>query len=64
MATHAKALRALAVSEQPERLVAIPSPAKVRARAAKIRRGWTKTQRRRRAQLARYLVWRQLLGGT
>jgi hypothetical protein len=63
MATPAKALRTPHRDQQPDRLMSIPNPANVRARAAEIRRGWTPSQRRHRAQLARYMVWRKLLGG-
>lgn len=39
----------------------IPSPAMVRATAAEIRRSWTPRQRRRRAQVAHYILLQQLL---
>jgi hypothetical protein len=42
----------------------IPSPAKVRAAAEEIRSSWTPIQRRRRAELARYLLWHQVLSGS
>jgi hypothetical protein len=58
MATPANALRQIDATE-PEGPLAIPTPASVRARAAEIRRGWSKSQKRRRAQLAQYLVWRK-----
>lgn len=64
MGTRATALRMFDARKPHEGLVSIPSPARVRARAAEIRRGWTPSQRRHRAQLARYMVWRQLLGRT
>jgi hypothetical protein len=64
MATPAKALRKFESFEPRERsgLVAIPNPENVRVRAAEIRRGWTPSERRHRAQLAHYLLWRNLLG--
>jgi hypothetical protein len=49
---------------RPEGPATIPSPAQVRAAAAEIRKSWTPHQRRRRAKLARYLLWRQVLVGT
>ena len=36
-----------------ETLATIPNPAKVRATAAEIRRGWSTRERRRRAEIAR-----------
>ncbi len=41
----------------------VPSPERVRATAAAIRRSWTPSQRRRRAELARYLLFERLLAG-
>ena len=61
MARGAQALRAFDVLERQDEPQAIPSPAKVQATAAEIRRSWTPRQRRRRAQAARYMRWQQLL---
>jgi hypothetical protein len=60
MAIPANVLRPLEAGDA-EGLEIIPSPANVRARAAEIRRGWSKGQKRRRAQLAHYLLWRRFL---
>ena len=60
MAARAHALCELDALER-EQPPAIPSPAKVQATAAEIRRSWTPRQRRRRAQVARYMLLQQLL---
>jgi hypothetical protein len=39
----------------------IPSPEKVRAAAAAIRRTWTPRERQRRAELGRHLLYKRLL---
>jgi len=61
MATRAKSLRNRDALRRPDELPIIPSPAKVQASAEEIRRQWTPQQRRRRAQVARYLLLQQLL---
>ena len=41
----------------------VPNPEKVKAAAAEIRQSWSPRQRRRRAELARYLLFERLLAG-
>jgi hypothetical protein len=41
----------------------LPSPEEVQAMAAEIRKSWTPRERQRRAQLARWAAWGQLLAG-
>jgi hypothetical protein len=52
--------KAIRPAEPPQ---TIPSPEKVRAMAAAIRRAWTPGERRRRASLARSLFLSQLIAG-
>jgi hypothetical protein len=49
--SNARAQRDSAASAH--KLATIPNPAKVRATAAEIRRGWSTQERRRRAEIAR-----------
>lgn len=58
MVTHSKPRR----KPHADGLETVPSPKKVRAMAAEIRKSWTPSERRRRAMLARTAVWRQLIG--
>jgi len=44
-----------------EILATIPNPAKVRATAAEIRRGWSTGERRRRAEIARSMFMGHLV---
>jgi hypothetical protein len=64
MSANTKACRSSNVMLHSEGPAIIPSPAKVQARAAKIRQSWTPQQRRRRAQVARYVLLEQLIGET
>lgn len=43
-----------------DELRSIPTPARVRAVAAEIRRSWTPRERHRRALLARYFIWQAI----
>ena len=61
MATKATARRPSKTLRPTDVDLTIPSPAKVRATAAEIRDTWTPHQRRRRAQVARYMLLQQLL---
>jgi hypothetical protein len=61
MATKTKPRRPSKALPHDISVATIPSPAKVQATAAEIRETWTPHQRRRRAQVARYMLLQQLL---
>jgi hypothetical protein len=61
MATKEKPRRPSKTLRHEDAAATIPSPAKVQATAAEIRDTWTPHQRRRRAQVARYMLLHQLL---
>ena len=63
MATAAEAIRSSEARRQQDEQLTIPSPAKVRAAAAEIRKSWSPRQRRRRAQLARSMLKQQFAAG-
>jgi hypothetical protein len=61
MLTDAKPRRKVKTIPPAEPPETIPSPEKVRAMAAAIRRAWTPGERRRRASLARGMLLRQFI---
>ncbi|REK18827.1 MAG: hypothetical protein DWQ37_03200 [Planctomycetota bacterium] len=59
MATLQRSPRTWRQDEPPNSPITIPTPAKVRAEAARIRKSWSPGERLRRAELARRLLLAQ-----